>query len=109
MNITVTALCRNYLCLLTTTSLNVSWTGKKSDIIRQVTFIIVHHSLELKLHQLILRSLARNVGESQNDANLPSVETAVDLIASKVETRDLSSSEGAEECMNQRVFMVKLA
>ena len=60
-------------------------------------------SLELNLHQLILSELARNVGESKSPEAMSSVEEAVELVSSKVET--MSVPPQTEE--PPRVFMVR--
>ena len=59
-------------------------------------------SLELNLHQLVLSDLARSVGESKSSGH-PSVEDAVELVSSKVETINVSFQEADNP---QRVFMV---
>jgi hypothetical protein len=70
---------------------------------KYVLTTMLSRSLEINLHQLILSDLARNVGQSKFPEDLPSVEEAVELVSSKVETMNLPSQ--TEE--PPRVFMVR--
>lgn len=60
--------------------------------------------LELNLHQLILSELAKNVGHSVQ-AGDPGAESGVELLAAKVETRDIPSDADANTDEQPRVFM----
>ncbi|KAI0822734.1 atypical/PIKK/PI4K protein kinase [Trametes gibbosa] len=67
-------------------------------------------NLELNIRQLILSDLAASVGEVKTEAADGSVLSAVDLITSKVETRDVSAEpngeeHGIDEFAEDRVFM----
>ncbi|KAF8579311.1 atypical/PIKK/PI4K protein kinase [Ramaria rubella] len=59
-------------------------------------------SLELNLHQLILSDIARNIGESKSSDAEPALEDAVELVSSKVETRNVPTQD---EDHPPRVFM----
>ncbi|KAL1947994.1 hypothetical protein VTO73DRAFT_13718 [Trametes versicolor] len=65
--------------------------------------------LELNIRQLILSDLAASVGEVKTDTPDSSVLSAVELITSRVETRDVSGesngTEAVEEEAEERVFM----
>lgn len=65
-------------------------------------------SLEFKLESLILKDLARNIGEAiQNGEQDETTKTAIDLVMSQAETRNLSSEDEATEI--PRVFMARNA
>lgn len=78
---------------------------------RTTMYSLVRVSLELNIRQLILSDLAASVGEVKTDTPDSSVLSAVDLITSRVETRDVSgehnSADAAEEDAEERVFMVR--
>lgn len=57
--------------------------------------------LDFNLHQLILRDIAGTVESSEDD---DSTNRAMDLLTSRVKTRDLSNANGLTQ---ERVFMVR--
>ena len=63
--------------------------------------------MELNIRQLILSDLAANVGEAKEGVDNADVLTAVDLVASKVETRIVDDVEQEENNEEARVFMVR--
>lgn len=73
----------------------------------------VPHSLELNIHQLILSDLAASIGESKDHTQCPDVTEAIEVVASKVATRDvveaqmIHSDEAETEVTEERVFMVR--
>ncbi|KAH9852668.1 atypical/PIKK/PI4K protein kinase [Lenzites betulinus] len=65
-------------------------------------------TLELNIRQLIFSDLAASVGEVKTEIADSSVLSAVDLITSKVKTRDVEldgAYDGTEDIVEERVFM----
>jgi len=75
------------------------WTGEL--VVLSETRLIYGCSLELNVRQLILTDIAANIGEGRNDAD-SSVSSAINLVTSKVETRDAATEA------QERLFMVSL-
>ncbi|KAH9930753.1 atypical/PIKK/PI4K protein kinase [Fomitopsis serialis] len=60
--------------------------------------------LELNIRQLILSDLASNVSDAKDNIHGEGVATAIDLVTSKVETRDVEDAD-VENTEEARVFM----
>jgi phosphatidylinositol 4-kinase len=61
------------------------------------------NSLELNIRQLVLTDIATNIGKCRHDSSTDDLEPTIELITSKVETRDVSSEASQE--MDERMFM----
>ncbi|GJJ07619.1 hypothetical protein Clacol_001823 [Clathrus columnatus] len=78
--------------------LEITW----NIIAYNVLTVPCDYGLELNLRQMVLRDLARNVGQTEGQQDEPSVKDAIDFVYSKVETRDVSEEQSE---MPTRVFM----
>lgn len=66
-------------------------------------------SLELNIHQLILTDLANNVGDSSEQASDASLDSSINLVTSRVTTREVDNAVVDDEAAlaAEKVFMVR--
>ena len=61
----------------------------------------------LNIRQLILTDLARNVGECKNHASEHGVAPTIDLVTSRVQTRDQAAQDVGNGEEEERIFTVR--